>query len=168
MQERRWGTAVLAGNWCSSCGGPAVVAGDAAAAWPGTAAVGPQTGQLRGGVQTVVQDLACPLPSIYLSPPPSRGFYSHSLPASTQSPLPVAETGECRGVSCSLISSHEKKYRLSLGRNPRPCLPAETQILYSTKPNLHLISSFDIQLLESETKKAIRDPMSKKFNDITN
>ena len=77
----------MAGNWCSSCGGPAVVAGDAAAAWPGTAAVGPQTGQLRGGVQTVVQDLACPLPSIYLSPPPSLpGFLFpffagiHSIP----------------------------------------------------------------------------------------
>ena len=170
MQERRWGTAVLAGNWCSSCGGPAVVAGDAAAAWPGTAAVGPQTGQLRGGSPDggarLGLSFALHLPQRPL--PPSRGFYSHSLPASTQSPLPVAETGECRGVSCSLISSHEKKYRLSLGRNPRPCLPAETQILYSTKPNLHLISSFDIQLLESKTRKAIRDPMSKKFNDISN
>ena len=97
----------------------AVVAGDAATAWPGTAAVGPQTGQLRDGGSP---DGGARLGLSFAPHLPQPRFYFHSLPASTQSPLPVAETGECRGVSGFLIPSHEKKYRLSLGRNPRPCL----------------------------------------------
>ena len=130
----------MAGNWSSSCR-QAVVAGDAAAACPGTAAVGPQTGQPRGGgVQTVVQDLACPLPSIY--PPPPGVFYSHSLPASTQSPLPVAETGECRGVSCSLIPSHERRNTVSVwGEIQGPAWLQKPKSFTARKPNPCLSSS---------------------------
>ena len=120
---------------------------------PGTTAVrGPRLGS-QGGEGSPDGGARLGL-SFALHPPshlPPGVFYSHSLAASTQSLLPVAETGECRGVSCSLIPSHEKKYfpshekkcRLSLGRNPRPCLPAETQILHSRKPNPRL-SSFGI------------------------
>ena len=155
MQERRWGTAVLAGNWSSSCR-QAVVAGDAAAACPGTAAVGPQTGQPRGGgVQTVVQDLACPLPSIYPPTPPSPRRFLFPFFARIHSIPPAC--GRDRRVQGRLLFpdtvSREKKYRLSLGRNPGPCLAAETQILHceKTKSLLILLRHSTISCAQSQS-----------------
>ena len=124
-------------------GWPAVVAGDAAAACP-PAAAGPQTRQPWGGVQTVVvQDLACPLPPPPAPPPPLL-FYSHSLPASTQSVEPPAGQESAGGVSSSLIKSHEREI-FSVSREETPAqfgeklkaLPAETRNLRSRKQNLH-------------------------------
>ena len=125
-------------------GWPAVVAGDAAAACP-RAAAGPQTRQPWGGVQTVVvQDLACPLPPSLPAPPPPPLFYSHSLPASTQSVEPPAGQESAGGVSSSLIKSHEREI-FSVSREETAAqfgeklkaLPAETRILRSRKQNLH-------------------------------
>ena len=121
---------------------------------PGTTAVrGPRLGS-QGGEGSPDGGARLGL-SFALHPPshlPPGVFYSHSLAASTQSLLPVAETGECRGVSCSLIKSHEKKYHSvsreeippQFGEKSKAPLPAETQILHPRKPNPDLISSFSI------------------------
>ena len=135
----------MAGNWCSSCSGAGQLL------WRVTQRQlahqqlpGPRRGS-RGGESRQWWCKTWPV----LCPPPSRSspsplFYSHSLPASTQSVEPPAGQESAGGVSSSLIKSHEREI-FSVSREETPAqfgeklkaLPAETRNLRSRKQNLH-------------------------------
>ena len=135
----------MAGNWCSSCSGAGQLL------WRVTQRQlahqqlpGPRRGS-RGGESRQwwckTWPVLCPPPP---APPPPLLFYSHSLPASTQSVEPPAGQESAGGVSSSLIKSHEREI-FSVSREETPAqfgeklkaLPAETRNLRSRKQNLH-------------------------------
>ena len=129
----------MAGNWCSSCSGAGQLLWRVTQRQLGHQQLpGPRRGS-RGGESRQWWCKTWPV----LCPPP-RLFYSHSLPASTQSVEPPAGQESAGGVSSSLIKSHEREI-FSVSREETPAqfgeklkaLPAETRNLRSRKQNLH-------------------------------
>ena len=135
----------MAGNWCSSCSGAGQLL------WRVTQRQlahqqlpGPRRGSRGGSPDSGGARLGLSFAPLPPAPPPPLLFYSHSLPASTQSVEPPAGQESAGGVSSSLIKSHEREI-FSVSREETPAqfgeklkaLPAETRNLRSRKQNLH-------------------------------
>ena len=112
----------------------AVVAGDAAAAWPGTAAVGPQTGQLRdGGSPDGGARLGLSFALHLPQPPFLFPFFAgiHSIPPA------CGRDRRVQGRIWFPDTVSREEIPSQFGEKSK-ALPAETQILHFRKPNLPL------------------------------